>query len=772
MKESLGIAVFSLLMSTSSIALAQGTQTTSTEDSGANASAQGGLDTIVVTAQRRSEDLQRAAISVTTASDEDLKRASVTEVSGLTTLAPALQASRQGAFTIFYIRGVGGPSLNAYSESPVAYNLNGVYVSRANSVNGQFFDIERIEVLKGPQGTLYGRNATAGAINVISKSPDLDEFGGYLNLEYGNYEKKLAEGAVNVPLGSRTAARLAFQIVDRDAYFRDETGDEKSQSVRLTVKSELSDAVSVTAGTDYAHLGGRNAGATVLLPAGAAPTRGGLGDPTVTAIFTGSALNTTIFPGAIIPIPQSLTYQDTDVYGAYVQLDVDTPVGTLTVLPAYRKSRARNFATTFAFPLGDDTDQDQHSVEVRLASSGATRLDYVLGGYYFKDTNDFKLLADSAFVGITSQIGSTFTETAAGFGQLTFHATDRLRLTGGVRYTWENKRLEAIGDNLPPAVFTGFPEVRPLDFMQTAPFDITVDSENSFTDVTYKGGVEFDVAENSLIYASYGTGFKSGGLYISASNNSYDPEEVKSAVIGAKNRFLDNTLQINAEAFYQRYSEQQFSHLGFINGDTGPLLGYPVENAGKSRIYGAELEMQYLPTPDTLVGLQMQYLNTEYKEFSYLAPDLSVPLGLPAGTIGSPSACASTLGVGAYVIDCSGQPLLQSPEWVVSGAVSHTIHLGNSGRFVLDVRTRYETSRQTSEAYLPESIADDNTRTDASVTYHSPDEMFTIAAYINNIENDDVLGASFASPLYPLFNYATATLRPPRVYGLRGSVKF
>ena len=154
-----------------------------------------GLQDIVVTAQRRSENLQKAAISVTAAGTDDLKRAAVTEVSGLTTLAPALQASRQGAFTIFYIRGVGGPSVNAYSESPVAYNLDGIYVSRANSVNGQFFDIERIEVLKGPQGTLYGRNATAGAINVITQKPKLDKVEGYLNLEYGNFEKKQAEGA-------------------------------------------------------------------------------------------------------------------------------------------------------------------------------------------------------------------------------------------------------------------------------------------------------------------------------------------------------------------------------------------------------------------------------------------------------------------------------------------------------------------------------------------------------------------------------------------------
>lgn len=731
-----------------------------------------GLQDIVVTAQRRSENLQKAAISVTAAGTDDLKRAAVTEVSGLTTLAPALQASRQGAFTIFYIRGVGGPSVNAYSESPVAYNLDGIYVSRANSVNGQFFDIERIEVLKGPQGTLYGRNATAGAINVITQKPKLDKVEGYLNLEYGNFEKKQAEGAINLPIGSRTAVRAAFQVIDRDGYFRDGTDNEKSQSARLSVRSQLTDAIDVTAGFDYSHLGGRNAGAAVLLPEGAAPTRGGLGDPAVTALFTGSSLNQSIFPGAIIPMPQNQTYQDTDVYGIHVQADIDTAIGKLTILPAYRKSHARNFATTFAFPLGDDTNQEQTSLEVRLASSGSNRIDYVIGGYYFKDTSDFRLLADSQFIGITSQIGHTYTETAASFGQLTFHVTDQLRLTGGARYTWEQKRLEATGQNLPPAVFAGFPQVRPLGFTQTQPYDVTVNSARNFNAFTYKVGVEFDAGPRSLVYANYGTGYKSGGFFIAATNNSYDPEKVKSATVGVKNRFFDNKLQLNAEAFYQRYSDQQFSHLGFLNGNTGVLLGYPVENAGRSRIYGAELEMQYLPRHNTLIGLQVQYLNAKYQSFSYVAPDLSVPLGLAPGTVPAASACGTSLATASYIVDCSGKPLLQSPKWVVSGGVSQTVDLANGGRIVLDVRSRFETSRQTSETFLAATEAGSNTRTDLTATYHDPSDKFTLAAYVNNLENKDVVGSAFVSPLYPLFNYATATLRPPRIYGVRAGVKF
>jgi iron complex outermembrane receptor protein len=734
--------------------------------------AQDGLQDIVVTAQRRTENLQRAAISITTANTDDLKRASVTEVAGLTALAPALQASKQGAFTIFYIRGVGGPSLNAYSESPVAYNLDGVYISRVNTINAEFFDLERIEVLKGPQGTLYGRNATAGAINVITQKPKLGEIGGYLSLEYGNFDKKLAEGALNIPLGTKTAARLAFQVIDRDGYFRDGTDDEKSKSVRLSVRSELTDAVTVTATGDYSHLGGRNGGAAVLIPGNATPTRGGLGDPAVTALFTGSPLNQIIFPGAITPFPQNQTYQDTDVYGLSVQIDADTALGKLTILPSYRKSHARNFATTYAFPLGDDTDQEQHSLEVRLASGDSGRLGYVLGAYYLKDTSDFKLLADSAFVGVTTQIGSTSTETGAGFGQLTFKVTDRLRLTGGARYTIERKKLAATGDNLPPAVFTGGLQVNPLQFTQTSPFDVTLAASRRFTATTYKFGVEFDAGPNSLLYASYGTGYKSGGFAIATTNNSYNPERVQSAVIGSKNRFLDNTLQINAEAFYQKYRDQQFSHLGFLNGNSGVLLGYPVENAGNSRIFGAEVEIQYRLVRNTLLGLQVQYLNTEYTQFTYTAPDLSIPLGLPAGTIASPSACKSTLAPGAYIVDCSGRPLLQSPEFVVSGGISQTVDIGNGGRVVIDLRSRFETSRQTSENYLSQTIAGSNTRTDLSATYHAPGDRFTFGAYVNNIENKDVVGSSFASPLYPLFGFATATIRPPRIYGLRAGLKF
>lgn len=772
MKNIIKLLGTSALFSFSSVAVASAQQVADDGSAQASPVEQEGLQDIVVTAQRRSENLQRAAISVSTAGAEDLKRAAVTEVSGLTALAPALQASRQGSFTIFYIRGVGGPSLNAYSEAPVAYNLDGVYVARADTVNGQFFDIERIEVLKGPQGTLYGRNATAGAINAITKSPEIDKIGGYLNAEYGNYDKKLVEGALNVPIGSRTAARLAFQVIDRDGYFKDGTDDEKSQSARLTVKSELSDTMTLTAGYDYSHLGGRNAGAAMLLPANIAPTRGGLGDPAVSAYFTNHPLNSIVFPGAITPMRQDLTYQDTDVHGFHVQLDADTPVGKLTVLPAYRTSHVRNFATTFAFALGNDTDQEQKSIEVRLASKDKSQLEYVLGAYYFKESSDFRLTADSQFIGVTATIGHPQTETEAVFGQATFHATDRLRLTGGARYTWEDKRLTAVDDNLPPSSIAGHPQVRPLSFTQVAPYNSTVNSWRKFTAFTYKLGVEFDAGINSLVYANYGTGYKSGGFFVAASNNDYDPEKVKSAVIGTKNRFFGNKLQLNAEAFYQKYSDQQFSHLNFINGNAGVILGYATENAGKSRVYGAEVEARFLPTPNTLFALQVQYLNAKYQKFSFFSPDLSVPLSLPAGTIPSAYGCASTLATGAYLVNCSGQPLLQSPEWIIGGAVSQTIDIGNDARIVLDLRSRFESSRQTSENFLAETRAGSNTRTDASVTYHSSDDTYSLALYVNNIENKNVIAASFVNALTPVFSFGTATLRPPRTYGARASIKF
>ena len=170
-----------------------------------------GLVEIVVTAERREESLQKTSVALQVLSAQELQNAGVVQMQDLSTIVPGLQIGQGGAATQIYIRGVGDLGTTPITNPAVATNLDGVYVARPQAVDGHFFDIARVEVLKGPQGTLYGRNASGGAINIITTRPSLEGFGGYGDVEFGNYSEVLAEGAVNLPLSSEIALRISAQ---------------------------------------------------------------------------------------------------------------------------------------------------------------------------------------------------------------------------------------------------------------------------------------------------------------------------------------------------------------------------------------------------------------------------------------------------------------------------------------------------------------------------------------------------------------------------------
>jgi iron complex outermembrane receptor protein len=193
---------------------------------------------IVVTAQFRQESAQKAAVSIDVLSAETLARAGVAQATDLARLSPGVQITQGGSSLQIYIRGAGDFSTTAYSNSAVAQNYDGVFAARSQYVAGVFYDLERVEVLKGPQGTLYGRNATGGALNILPVQPKLGVFEGYMSAGFQNYNGFSAEGALNIPLGDKVAIRAAFQGVSRNGYISDGTDDDKHHSFRLQLKAE------------------------------------------------------------------------------------------------------------------------------------------------------------------------------------------------------------------------------------------------------------------------------------------------------------------------------------------------------------------------------------------------------------------------------------------------------------------------------------------------------------------------------------------------------
>ncbi|HEY6924196.1 MAG TPA: TonB-dependent receptor plug domain-containing protein, partial [Steroidobacteraceae bacterium] len=222
------------------------------------------LQEIVVTAQRRQENLQTAALPVSALSAEQLASAGTTKVQDLTQLIPALQVSQAaGPYPLYFLRGVGNFNGNSLSDAAVALSVDGVYIARPSSTVGMFYDLDRVEVLKGPQGTLYGRNATGGAINVITRKPT-GEFGADASIDIGNHDLVKVDADLNLPLNDKVAARLSAQSIDRQGFMTDGTDDENGRAARAQLRAEATDTLTLNVAADFYHQGGRGPGSTVL----------------------------------------------------------------------------------------------------------------------------------------------------------------------------------------------------------------------------------------------------------------------------------------------------------------------------------------------------------------------------------------------------------------------------------------------------------------------------------------------------------------------------
>jgi iron complex outermembrane receptor protein len=725
-----------------------------------------GLQDIVVTAQRREENLQRAAIAVSAISGTVLRDQSITQATDLSRLVPAIQIAPAASFSQIYLRGVGTFGANAFAEQAVAFNLDGVYLSRPAAPAGLFFDLERIEVLKGPQGTLYGRNATGGAINVITAKPKLGTAEGYLDVEYGNYNTLKASGALNVPIGPDAAFRIAGQHAEHEGYFNDGYDDENTQAVRGQFLIDAG-GFDATLSADYAHVGGKGFGGTIMpLLFGDHDTRLGPSDPRVIAAYASRP------PTAPVPqiIARSDGYQDNSFYGVSATLNADLGFAGLTVLPAYRKTDL-DFASYASGFLIDITEKsDQTSIEARLGNSSGP-LTWVVGGYYFAEDVSARQFFDQASNGtrIDSELS---TDSIAAFGQATISLTPAFRLTGGLRYTRDSKTQDTEAHSYP---FAGFvPNRFPL-----VPIILDIptfaDSDVAFKKLTWKAGAEFDLGPASLLYASVATGFKSGALFSAIGRNYSDPENLTAYTVGSKNRFLDNTLQFNAEAFYWKYRNQHISHLAPVQVATTPggaIFGpvFKTENAGKATIWGAEAELLWQATPADLLSINVQYLDTNYDELRYQF--YSTSGGSPVvGCAVTPTALIGASPTARiFNVDCSGRPVVNAPKLTINAGYEHRFDLGSAGSLKIAADTRIESARFVAIDYTADTRQTGYMMSNARITWENASGAFSLGAFVNNIEDTLVFAASLQTPAKAGVFYNQ--LRPPRTYGLRAGVRF
>lgn len=709
-----------------------------------------GIQDIVVTAQRRDENLQKAALAVSVIGGDALADAGVNTAQDLTKLVPALKLSGVGGGgTQVTIRGVGNFAGNPFAEPAVAVNMDGVYLARSSGPNGLYYDLERVEVLKGPQGTLYGRNATAGAINIIARKPE-KEFGAQGSFEYGNFDKWRGELAVNLPVSDSAAFRVAGVISRHDGYFKDGYNDDKTEALRAQLLLDGGGPLSILFAGDYSHTGGKGPNGTFALSKTGFTTS----DPYLGASLDGSntileGVSNAITMGAnpnLLPRFKDDGFLDIDNWGVSATVNYDLGGAALTFIPAYRKSESHYLHYNAGFPVDSDEYSKATSMELRLASTdGGSPLQWLIGGYYFNEDINFDLRPfQGVAYGVTQP--DLNTRSLAAFGQLTYAVAENIRLSGGLRYTDEKKTMDGQLGNGPGPGF-------PVNF-------VTLDGGRiKDTSVTWKAGIEVDASPRSLLYANVGTGFKAGGFFASQAPNTSKPEKITAYTIGSKNRFFGNTLQLNAEAFYWKYKDKQVTHIGPIKPAGFNLI---TENAGSAEIYGAEVELLWQPTDADRLSANAQYLHSKYNSFVYTQTVLTGP---------AQTACdiAPIAGQPAVSVDCSGRVLPRAPKWTVNLSYQHTFDIGTVGKVDALIGTRIESMSVLGEEYLPGQYQKSYMASNASLTWHDADDRYFISAFVDNIEDETVKVASFVQPVVGL---PMTVLGPPRTYGVRVGFKY
>lgn len=535
------------------------------------------LQEVIVTAERREENLQKTAVSIAAVSGQEIAQQGENDLADILKNTPGvlIEGTARGATPT--IRGLGFDLPPQVGESAVSTNFDGIYDFRSESATFGYYDLARVEVLRGPQGTLYGRNATGGVVNVISNEPTPGQFGAAGTLEIGNYDLERIEGSLNVPVSDDWTIRGAGVAINRNGYLSDGQNDAVGQSARLRALYKPSEDLSILTTIEYSKVGGHGPGISDLAQYEA-----------------GNKLVSDDFPYAS-NFYLSMRY--------FSQLDAKIGPGVLTFIPSYEGAYGYNWSAgvTAGTPnmviskTNDPTDAIQRSAELRYSSDPASSVKWVGGLYYYDMFNEGDALGPPP---VPQSIATTRSD--AIFGQITYPLTPFLRLVAGVRETFDKKTFEQ--SNIAPS-----------------------SDSDSHTAFDWKVGAETDLNASSLLYLTVSTGHRPGGFNTLADTSAtlvtpgefYKPESLISYEIGSKNRFLDDRLQLNGSIFNYSYKDYQLA-IGYAGlNPFSPAFEFVNADA---RIYGGELESQVLFTKDDRLDLGVNYLHSRLTQsISYAA---------------------------------------------------------------------------------------------------------------------------------------------------------
>ena len=586
------------------------------------------LEEVVVTATKRAQSMQDVPIAVTAMDERAIQEAGITDISGVALRTPGFSmGSYSAAQPLMYIRGIGSNERGAGGgESSVAVFLDNVYLNRASGAAAELFDLASVEVLRGPQGTLWGKNAAGGVVNMRSRRPS-DTFETSLEGTVGNEGIWGVNGLVSGPLGDTVAGKIVLSRRERDAWFESsldssgDTGDLETNSARAQLLFNPSESFEGLFTVDYSKDERGGIGVNAQLITGGNPS------PAQEAVNYFANLQPEIdFHESFLEEPGE---QEVTNGGASLQLDWDIGDMTLTSITAYRESESDLLNSTVGtslqtFPVLEvmqftDEEAEMWTQELRLAGGGDS-MTWQVGFYYLTEEidriegGDFLVgpLAPLLSPALAPAIGLTLTDkveqhaeidSLAAFGQLTWSVTDNLDLTFGARYSEDEKDYENTG-------------TAGIQLFVRENYDIS--TSESWENPTFNFVANYHFNDDSMVYFSTSTGFKSGGWgSISATEvaaeTPFDEEEALNMEIGLKSMWLDNSLRLNAALFRTEYDDLQV----VASFDDGVCTVCPIStvNAGEAEINGLELELTWAITDEFQLMGNYAYLDTEYTKF-------------------------------------------------------------------------------------------------------------------------------------------------------------
>lgn len=692
------------------------------------------LEDIVVTATRSSETLSKIGASVSAIGADQLGAGQITEIRSLAQSIPNLSIGDQFGVNRTFIRGIGMTSIDLGADGAVAFLQDAAAIARPAAQLSGFYDIERVEVLRGPQGTLYGRGATAGAINLITKRPTA-EFSGYGRATYGNYNAVMLEGAVSGPIvADKLMVRVAGKYDRRDGYGVNEaTGNDIDNRNAWALRGSLlytpTENFEIYVTAEHFEEDDNNYAFHYFGPTVAPENALGslLGGETI--ITRAQRLGVKPNLRNIVSDQEPLNKRDgTAVTGIITWTPGDWEVKSITAWRDFTRFNRTDLDASDVWMFGQNNYDEQSTTfqQEVVGTWSNDRVDLLVGGTYFNEKLFGSVRVPLVNLGILFglpantfdnqnylQQGTVYIDAYGAFVQGSYAVTDKLKLTAGIRYSYEKRR-----------------GVGTFEFLGVVP----TDKERGWDAWTPTFGANYQVSDDTLLYATVTRGFKSGVINVGSQNDVIDPEYVWGYEAGIKTLALDGTLSASLAGFYMDYSDLQ---VGFVGADSVVTT----VNAAAARNYGAEVELRARPIEGLNFELFATWLDARYTEF-----------------------VSGDYRQGFQQVDLSGNKLSNAPEFTVRFAGDYDIPVGDSGIVNLRADLNFQdevffTEFNNRDAYQPATFT-----INAGVRFTSANDRWSVDIWGRNLTDEFIITNNIITA--PLFNSVrVGSLAPPRTFG-------